>query len=103
MNRMEVFVRDGFRCVYCGEREDAERLSVDHVQPRVRGGDHSGGNVVTACTACNTAKGSRTLPQFLSDHAVARQHFFLLARHVWPRHLRAVRDELLHRGVREVE
>lgn len=94
MNRMEVFARDGFRCVYCGDLQEIDALSVDHVQPRVRGGDSSGGNVVTACTACNTAKASRSLAQYLSENPTARQNFFQLARHVWPRHLRAVAEEL---------
>ncbi len=99
MNRMEVFARDGCRCVYCGEVYDVDALSVDHVQPRVRGGDNSQGNVVTACTACNTAKASRTLAQFLRENATARENFFRLAQHVWPRHLRAVIEELSRRGV----
>ena len=38
-----------------------EALTVDHVQPRVRGGDRSGGNLVTACAACNLTKGHRRL------------------------------------------
>ena len=34
-----------------------ELLTVDHVQPRMRGGDRSGGNLVTACGGCNARKG----------------------------------------------
>ncbi len=74
-------------------------LSVDHVQPRVRGGDGSGGNVVTACIACNTTKGSRPLAQYLAENPDARRNFFCYARHVWARHLRAVAEELVRRGV----
>ena len=74
-------------------------LSVDHVQPKVRGGDGSEGNVVTACKGCNTLKGARPLAQFLAENREARQHFFRHARSVWPRHLRAVAEELAHRGV----
>lgn len=100
MRRERVFARDDYRCVYCGQTYPAEELTVDHVQPRVRGGDHSGGNLVTACQGCNTRKGHRRLAEFLAAEPSAREAFFRLARHVWPRHLRAVRDELagLERG-----
>lgn len=101
MKRTEVFARDGYRCVYCGERFEPEDLSVDHVQPRVRGGDGSGGNVVTACRGCNTAKGDSRLYEYLAANPVARRNFFLHARYVWPRHLKAVAEELARRGVVE--
>jgi 5-methylcytosine-specific restriction endonuclease McrA len=94
MRRERVFQRDGYRCVYCGEVFPAERLTVDHVQARVRGGDRSRGNLVTACTACNTLKGHRRLAQFLREEPRARENFFRLARHVWRRHLRAVEEEM---------
>ena len=98
MKRTEVFARDGFRCVYCGTVADAELLSVDHVQPRVKGGDNSGGNVVTACVSCNTAKGHRSLVQFLMETPEVRRNFFKFALYVWPRHLQAVQEELARRG-----
>ena len=94
MKRNEIFERDGYRCVYCGEHFAAEELTIDHVQPRVRGGDRSEGNLVTACRGCNTLKGHRRLSTFLHENASARRHFFQLANHVWPRHLRVLRDEL---------
>jgi 5-methylcytosine-specific restriction endonuclease McrA len=94
MNRTDLFARDEFRCVYCGEVFPAEALSVDHVQPRARGGDHSAGNLVTACEGCNVRKGHRRLSEFLADEPAARESFFRYATHVWPRHLRAVEEEL---------
>ena len=100
MKRSDVFARDGHRCVYCGQVFPSESLTVDHVQARVRGGDNSAGNVVTACGGCNTRKGHRRLADFLADEPAARASFFRLARHVWPRHLRAVREELAARGAR---
>lgn len=96
-----MFARDGFRCVYCGEAFPAEALSVDHVQPRARGGDGSGGNLVSACGACNTRKGHRRLAEFLAAEPDTAATFFRLARrHVWPRHLRAVEEELRARAAR---
>lgn len=89
-----MFARDDFRCVYCGEVRPVEELSVDHVQARVRGGDRSGGNLVTACGRCNVLKGHRRLAEFLAAEPAARAHFFRWATHVWPRHLRAIEEEL---------
>ena len=87
--------------MYCGVVFDPSELSVDHVQPRMRGGDRSGGNVVTACRACNTAKAGRRLAEYLAENPVARRNFFELARYVWPRHLKAVAEELARRGAVE--
>jgi len=94
LKRELVFARDEFRCVYCGESFPSEELTVDHVQARVRGGDRSGGNLVTACTGCNVLKGHRRLSEFLAESMVARENFFRYARHVWPRHIRSVQEEI---------
>lgn len=81
--------------MYCGERFEPEALTVDHVQPRMRGGDRSGGNLVTACEGCNARKGALRLADFLRGDTLAQRRFFTLAGpHVWPRILRTVRDEL---------
>jgi hypothetical protein len=98
VTRAELFARDDHRCVYCGEAFPPEALSVDHVQPRMRGGDQSGGNLVTACQGCNTAKGGQPLAAFLAANPLARRNFFRLARYVWPRHLRAVAEALVQAG-----
>jgi len=98
VKRSALFARDGGRCVYCGLEYEYEELSVDHVQPRMRGGDGSPGNLVTACRGCNARKAGRSLPQFLAEEPEARRNFFRLARYVWPRHLKAVAEELARRG-----
>ena len=58
--RMRIYMRDKFRCQYCGEKRVADELTLDHILPRSRGGDNSPVNIVTACVACNQRKGSRT-------------------------------------------
>lgn len=95
MKRSGIFERDEFRCVYCGEQFPADELTLDHVQPRVRGGDRSEGNLVTACKACNTLKGHHRLSGFLHEHTDFRTNFFRYAIHVWPRHLRDLSDEIM--------
>ena len=94
MKRNGIFQRDGYQCVYCGEQFPEEELTLDHVQPRVRGGDRSEGNLVTACKACNTLKGHRRLSFFLHENPAAREQFFKHAVHVWPRLLRVLEEEL---------
>jgi 5-methylcytosine-specific restriction endonuclease McrA len=57
--RFNVFLRDGFSCQYCGERQPTHELTFDHVIPRSRGGRTTWENVVAACGVCNLRKGSR--------------------------------------------
>lgn len=54
--RFNVFLRDGFRCQYCGRRMPTHDLTFDHVIPRSRGGRTTWENVVTACGPCNLRK-----------------------------------------------
>jgi len=60
MKRLRIYMRDKYRCQYCGERKAVNELTLDHIMPRSRGGDNSAVNVVTACVSCNTRKGDRT-------------------------------------------
>ena len=59
LTKREIFRRDDHVCQYCGSRSTS--LTIDHVVPRHRGGDHSWANLVTACELCNLKKGGRTL------------------------------------------
>ena len=101
MKRNGIYGRDGFRCVYCGLEFPEDELTLDHVEPRVRGGDRSEGNLVSACRACNTLKGHRRLSEFLHDNAVARENFFRYATAVWPRLLRLLDEELARLGAKK--
>lgn len=57
MSRRAVFVRDEFKCQYCGRAAE----NVDHIIPRSRGGGHTWDNVVAACRPCNSRKEDRML------------------------------------------
>lgn len=96
--RERIFARDEYRCAYCGESFPAEALTLDHVEPRMRGGDRSEGNLVTACRACNTRKGSLPAWAFLAEDPAAREIFLRNARHVWPRLRRAIQEAAEKRG-----
>jgi 5-methylcytosine-specific restriction endonuclease McrA len=58
--RSAVMLRDAYTCQYCGATPGRHNLTVDHVLPRSRGGQHSWHNLVTACNNCNQKKGSLT-------------------------------------------
>ena len=88
--RERIFQRDGFRCVYCDNVFPASELTLDHVQPRVKGGDHSDGNLVTCCKACNALKAGEAAWSFLARDPERRENFLRLATSVWPRLRHAV-------------
>jgi 5-methylcytosine-specific restriction endonuclease McrA len=46
-----------YTCAYCGSIKD---LTIDHVIPLSRGGEHVFDNLVCACKTCNGRKGNKT-------------------------------------------
>ncbi len=62
--RFNLFLRDGFECVYCNSPNE---LTFDHVIPRRLGGTTRWDNIVAACTHCNLRKGGR-LPKDAHMH-----------------------------------
>jgi 5-methylcytosine-specific restriction endonuclease McrA len=57
VNRREILRRDHYTCQYCGSNK---HLTLDHIIPRSRGGQHTWDNVVIACEKCNSRKSDRT-------------------------------------------
>jgi 5-methylcytosine-specific restriction endonuclease McrA len=87
--RFNLFLRDEFRCQYCGSRGD---LTFDHVLPRSRGGVTSWENVVAACSPCNLKKANKSLRQagMTLRHAPRRPdagHMNTMGRRFPPGHL----------------
>ena len=58
LTRFEIFDRDHYTCQYCGA--ETKQLTLDHILPRYRGGQHTWENVVSACVSCNRRKAGRT-------------------------------------------
>jgi hypothetical protein len=54
--RKQVFERDGYRCVQCGDWHD---LHADHIHPESKGGLATLDNLQTLCKPCNSRKGAR--------------------------------------------
>ncbi|HXF43155.1 MAG TPA: HNH endonuclease [Pyrinomonadaceae bacterium] len=63
MKRARIYIRDRYRCQYCGEYRHAKDLTLDHIVPRAQGGESTAANLVTACVPCNQRKGNRTPEQ----------------------------------------
>lgn len=98
--RERIFERDRFQCVYCGTTHAPEELTLDHVEPRRKGGDGSGGNLVTCCRVCNTAKAGEPAWSWLAGRPEERANFLLLAKYVWPRLRRAIEEAAEKAGER---
>jgi 5-methylcytosine-specific restriction endonuclease McrA len=56
VSRRGVLQRDNHRCGYCGKSAN----TIDHVQPRSRGGKDTWENLVACCLRCNNVKSDRT-------------------------------------------
>jgi 5-methylcytosine-specific restriction endonuclease McrA len=79
-SRRGVLDRDGRRCAYC----DAPGATIDHIHPASRGGESTWLNTITACVACNGAKGDRTpaeagMPLRFEPRVVWRREVMMLA------------------------
>lgn len=86
-NNELLFKRDRYTCAYCGLRFPRHLLTRDHVTPRSAGGPDVWMNCVTACFACNNAKGSKPVHEFrpllfLPYIPNRAEHFILSGRHI---------------------
>jgi integrase len=54
--RFEIFKRDAFKCVYCGNGPPDFRLHLEHKIAIANGGTNASENLVTACHNCNLGK-----------------------------------------------
>lgn len=59
LTRKAIFERDANVCQYCGRKMRREKLTIDHIVPRSRGGNDSWNNLVLACLECNARKRNR--------------------------------------------
>tara|TARA_R100000278_G_C5429190_1_gene149475 strand:+ start:107 stop:598 length:492 start_codon:yes stop_codon:yes gene_type:complete len=62
-NRQNIVWRDNNQCQYCGNYFPTDKLTMDHVIPKSRGGKNTWENLVAACMKCNQKKGCRTVKE----------------------------------------
>jgi len=60
LSRENIFKRDDNKCAYCGSTKN---LTLDHIDPRSKGGLNTWENLVTCCFPCNLKKGDKTPEQ----------------------------------------
>ena len=70
-SRQNIYLRDNFRCQYCGVRVSSQELNLDHVIPRSLGGQTTWENIVTCCVPCNARKGGST-PEAVGMRPISR-------------------------------
>lgn len=58
-SRMNILIRDGHACQYCGRKMTLDQLTFDHVVPRSKGGKTNFENIVSACVPCNAKKANK--------------------------------------------
>jgi 5-methylcytosine-specific restriction endonuclease McrA len=71
LETLDIF---GHLCAYCLRPEDgsnARKLTIEHVIPLDRGGEHSPDNIVPACLSCNSAKMNRPIWYMLNREVAA--------------------------------
>ena len=96
-SKRHVLMRDNYTCQYCGDRNTVDRLTIDHIIPKVAGGQTIWTNVVAACKRCNAKKADRALkdsgmklarppkePKFLPYLRMVKKN---AATHVWDKYL----------------
>ena len=57
-SKQNVFLRDGYKCQYCGVSTTGKNATLDHVLPISHGGKSTFENAVCACATCNSNKGN---------------------------------------------
>ncbi|MEX2963486.1 HNH endonuclease [Microbulbifer sp. TYP-18] len=60
LTNANLFARDQYLCLYCGDKFPARALTRDHIIPTSRGGANSWENTCAACRRCNNVKAART-------------------------------------------
>src|SRR5689334_24369230 len=63
LSRKNILLRDRNTCQYCGIVLNSGELTLDHVQPRSRGGLSTWENLVACCHSCNRRKGNHLLSE----------------------------------------
>lgn len=58
----KIYKRDCNKCVYCGS---VNNLTLDHIIPIAKNGNHTENNLVIACQSCNSSKQDKPLEKWL--------------------------------------
>jgi len=59
--RKNILLRDRGQCQYCGVFCSSNSITIDHINPKSKGGKTTWDNVVAACPTCNRKKGDKSI------------------------------------------
>lgn len=59
-SKRNIFLRDDYKCIYCGVDVTRDTAELEHILPRSRGGKTTWENTGTSCHDCNNRKDNMT-------------------------------------------
>jgi len=63
--RFKLFKLQNGRCILCGKGMKKNKITLEHLQPRSKGGGDNLGNLGVAHGSCNSRKGNMSLAEWL--------------------------------------
>lgn len=63
-SKFNIFTRDEGKCTYCGIELRFEDATLDHIQPRLKGGKTTWDNLTLSCEECNLKKSNKNPENF---------------------------------------
>lgn len=67
-DRKQAFGGHYWLCYLCRNELKREHITIDHIQPRSRGGTNDKSNLAVCCGECNKKKKNKTLAQYLKEN-----------------------------------
>lgn len=93
-------IQSGDYCWYCGKHLPKDKLTKDHVFPRVHGGEDSIDNIIFVCKSCNSSKGKTDLVEWFFRRG-EMPHWYLIGHYLKQVYLYAVENELMDKDFEE--
>jgi hypothetical protein len=86
--RRFVIQRAAGRCEYCGLSPEGQEATfhVDHIIPRIAGGETVAENLAFACVSCSLRKAARQV--VIDPHSGQEVALYHPRRDIWPEHFR---------------
>jgi hypothetical protein len=64
--RLQILIRDNYKCSICGRPKDEVSLEVDHIIPISKGGTDELNNLAALCKNCNLGKSNYSFSDYTS-------------------------------------
>src|SRR6185369_12384992 len=74
--KQTVYRKYGRKCFYCGQVENGDTITIDHIIPVSQGGTHFLDNCVPSCRKCNLSKKDLYTDEWLAILKIRRNKMF---------------------------